>query len=224
MTGQVDSSEARDYPPGMRIPDSVRPLIPRKGIWNGLRTAKHFGNWRSRGYSMPAPPVVKRAVLQRWGKTGAWVETGTYLGDTTAFLGRLGSTVVSIEPVAQLAEAAKSRFAGVVNIRIVNGTSEEVFEEIVSDLSGPVSFWLDGHYSGGVTLESKSKKAPILHELDVISRHLEHLSPVTVLIDDARCFDPSVDPQYPHRRELVAWADRNGLNWTFEHDIFVSWN
>ena len=173
---------------------------------------------------MPAPPAVKRAVLRRWGKIGPWVETGTYLGDTTAFLSRGGVRVVSIEPVATLAKSAQERFREVSNVDIVHGTSEEVFAGVVSDLCGPVSFWLDGHYSGGVTFQSETNRAPILYELEVIATHLERLSPVSVLIDDARCFDPAIDSQYPHRRELVAWAERNGLNWLFEHDIFVSWN
>ena len=45
-------------------------------------------NWYfKRGCSLPAPHFVKQAVLSRNAiKNSVWVETGTYLGDTTKFL------------------------------------------------------------------------------------------------------------------------------------------
>ena len=206
----------------MRIPDWSRGLIPRRGPFNAVRNFKHFAAWRKRGYAVPAPPSVNRRILERWGQRGGtWIETGTYLGDTTAFLSRFGP-VVSIEPQHALFERAQKRFQDNPAVTIVQGTSEEAFADIVSGLIGPINFWLDGHFSEGVTFQGELE-TPILHELEVISSHLERLSPVTVLVDDVRCFDPKIDPQYPHRRALVHWADDHGLNWTFDQDIFVAW-
>jgi hypothetical protein len=44
------------------------------------------------------------------------------------------------------------------------------------------------------------------------------------MIDDVRCFDPSVREyaDYPPLDELVDWARANRLRWHIEHDIFVA--
>ena len=109
-----------------------------------------------RGFSMPAPANVKRAVLLRYGReTDTWIETGTYLGDTTAFLARRAKRVYSIEPEPTLARQATRRFSGVENVTIVEGLSEDNLAGILSEIEGPVSFWLDGHYSAGITFKDR---------------------------------------------------------------------
>ena len=175
---------------------------------------------------MPAPPRVKRAVLRRYGATeGTWVETGTYRGDTTAFLARAAQHVYSIEPGPDLARDARERFAADSRVTIVEGLAEDRLAEVLDGIeAGPVSFWLDGHYSAGVTHRGPSE-TPIRAELAVVEKHLDRLTPVSVLIDDVRCFDPT-NPEYaeyPSRGWLVGWAERNGLVWTIEHDIFAAW-
>lgn len=182
--------------------------------------------WRRRGFAMPAPQDVKWAVLARYGiADGAWVETGTYLGDTTEVLARKARHVWSIEPEPTLAADAASRFAADSKVTIVNGTSEEMLEDVLDQVSdGPISLWLDGHYSAGVTFKGESD-TPIQMELELVERRMANWSSsVVVLVDDVRCFDPS-DPLfagYPPREWLVEWAVRNGMTWTIEHDIFVA--
>ena len=181
--------------------------------------------WSRRGYAMPAPQAVKWAVLRRYGiPSSLWIETGTYLGDTTAFLAKGAKHVYSIEPEPQLAARARTRFAKHERITIVEGTSEDRFGELVAGVEqGPVSFWLDGHYSAGMTYQGESD-TPIRDELSTIERNLDRLESVAVLVDDVRCFDPD-NPHfagYPSRAWLVDWAERNGLPWTIEHDIFVA--
>jgi hypothetical protein len=203
--------------------ESLKRRIPRGGIFDVARRLKDKRQWASRDYSMPAPPQVKHQVLARYDQGGTWVETGTFLGDTTAFLAKGNRRVVSIEPSALLVERAQKRFANSSQVRIIKGTSEEVFEDLISDLSGPVSFWLDGHFSQGLTFQS-SLDTPIVEELTAIGKHLNHLYPISVLVDDVRCFDPLVDAGYPHRRVLIEWAEKAQLNWCIEHDIFVAWS
>ena len=203
--------------------DSLKRRIPRGGIFDRVRRARDKRQWATRDYSMPAPAHVKRLVLARYDQGGTWVETGTFLGDTTAFLARGNRQVVSIEPSADLAEQAQKRFANSPHVQIIKGTSEEVLEDLISELTGPVSFWLDGHFSQGPTFQG-SLDTPIIEELDAIGRHLDHLHPISVLVDDVRCFDPLVDSGYPHRRVLTEWAEKEQLNWCIEHDIFVAWS
>jgi hypothetical protein len=108
---------------------------------------------------------------------------------------------------------------------MVEGSSEEHFESVVSGLAGPTCFWLDGHYSGQGTYRA-AIETPISHELSVIERNLARLSPLVVLVDDFREF-PSVSSKsaladYPTREFLVEWSQRNGLDWSVEHDIFLA--
>lgn len=174
---------------------------------------------------MPAPHGVKLAVLQRYGFIhGEWIETGTYLGDTTAVLARNARHVWSIEPEPTLASKASARFVDADQVTIVHGTSENRLEEVLDAVTGEtVSFWLDGHYSAGVTFQGEND-TPIRQELEVIEKRLSGWKSVAVLVDDVRCFDPAnpLFSGYPPREWLVDWAVRNELSWTIEHDIFVA--
>jgi hypothetical protein len=180
--------------------------------------------WKQRRYAAPSPVFVKRQVLLRNSLPNAtWVETGTYLGETTEFLARNARKVFSIEPEQSLFKRADHKFKSNPTIAILNGTSEQVFPTLLPKLSGAVNFWLDGHYSAGVTFQG-TLDTPVLVELATIQANLERFSQLRVLVDDVRCFDPSIPEYstYPSIDELVDWARRNGMHWHIEHDIFVA--
>jgi hypothetical protein len=182
--------------------------------------------WRRRRYAAPSPTHVKHAVLLRVGMPEeTWVETGTFLGETVALLARRARMVYSIEPEPKLQERACRRFAGRRNVEILKGTSEEVLPGLLARLNGDVNFWMDGHYSAGVTFRGP-RETPIVEELAAISAALPRLSRVAVMIDDLRCFEPCAQEHtgYPSRSFLVDWADTHGLSWHIEHDIFVARN
>lgn len=151
------------------------------------------------------------------------METGTYLGDTTSMLAKISNQVYSIEPEKNLYANAIKRFAKIGNVKIINGTSEVVFPGLLPKISGDVNFWLDGHFSGGITFQGKLD-TPILEELRQISENLPHYSNVAVMVDDVRCFNPTVPEyaNYPSIDSLVDWAHLNGFEWHIEHDIFVA--
>lgn len=145
--------------------------------------------------------------------------------DTTEFLSRSAVRVVSIEPEPDLYRRAQKRFSKVPNVELVNGTSEEVFGEVLTQIEGKINFWLDGHYSAGVTYLGE-KVTPIEEELSAIDRHFEKFDEVVVLVDDVRIFDPLVakDSGYPTIDLLVNWAESHSLRWKIEHDIFIATN
>ncbi|CAN5632002.1 hypothetical protein BH10ACT10_BH10ACT10_02920 [soil metagenome] len=184
-------------------------------------------DWMRRGYSMPAPQRVKWAVLDRYGAgVDVWVETGTFRGETTAHLAGQAPRVYSIEPSAELARGATTTFAGNPRVTILHGVSEVELPKVLEGLAGgSVAFWLDGHFSAGITFQGDAD-TPIREELAAIEQHRAKFSRVVVLVDDVRCFEPT-DPEYSHypdRSWLVGWADRNQLRWNIEHDIFVAWS
>ncbi|MFN0153261.1 MAG: hypothetical protein ACKVUT_02690 [Gaiella sp.] len=200
----------------LRLPNRARQALLRP---------LESGSWRRRAYAAPSPPHIKRAVLLRaCTHPATWVETGTYLGDTTAALARSGALhVYTIEPDRKLAARARARFSQMPTVTVVEGASEDVLPELLPTLAGPVAFWLDGHYSGGVTHQGTTD-TPIRQELQAIADHLGALRPVTVVVDDVRCFDPTIAAYagYPSRDDLIDWARGNGLAWHVEHDMFVA--
>lgn len=204
----------------------MKTILPESAV-HSLRAARRrmasrgeFKAWGQRGYASPFPNSIKRATLLRHNLPGAtWVETGTYHGDTTAFLAPHAKQVFSIEPEPSLFAMASGRFKSTGNVTIIKGTSEDTFPDLLPKLSGNVCFWLDGHYSDGGTFLG-AKVSPIEEELAEVSRHLGRLAQVKVLVDDFRLFD--TDPGYPARDVLIDWARRSQMSWSVETDIFVA--
>ena len=189
-----------------------------------LRDGLSWIRWQRRGFEAPSPQFVKRSVLFRNGlRNSTWIETGTYLGETTSFLARRSPFVYSLEPEPVLFARAARRFAKTANVRILQGTSEAVLPALLPALSGSINFWLDGHYSAGATYKG-SQDTPVADELDCIAKNLVRFDRVCVLIDDVRLFagGASEDTGYPPLDYLAAWAKENGFRWHVEHDVFVA--
>ncbi len=177
--------------------------------------------WRERSYAPPLPEAVKRATLLRHGSPDAtWIETGTYLGNTAQFLARNARRVITIEPSRELYDQARTRLAGIENVELIAGTSQDELPRLLSGVTGDVNFWLDGHYSGGNTYQGSSP-TPVAQELQTIREQRGHLGRLAVLIDDARCFYEG-EPGYPTLDFLVDWSRSCAMRWTIEHDIFIA--
>lgn len=163
-----------------------------------LRESYEVQRWKRRGRRGPLPARLKHEVLREYARAFGLrrlVESGTYHGDTVAALQNDFDGVISVELDDALYEAARRRFDGVDHLEILHGDSGHLMPEIVERLDAPTLFWLDGHYSAGVTARGV-EETPILRELDAV------LGPGrrghVVLVDDARCFTgdggwPSID-------------------------------
>ena len=138
-------------------------------------------------------------------------------------LARESKSVFTIEPDQVLFEKAKLRFIGQEHIRVMHGLSENILPVLLPTLRGNINFWLDGHYSGGFTHQGPTD-CPVREELSSIEKNLSLYDEVTVLIDDIRCFNPSIPEyaDYPDINFLVDWARKNNLVWNIEHDIFIA--
>ena len=197
----------------------------RKFISNNLiekyKSLSSMKDWRARGYLDNSPQFIKQSIFNKHGISDAkWVETGTYLGTTTRFLSSISPHVYSIEPSEELYKSACLRFKD-SNVTLFNDVSENVLFELLPSLSGDINFWLDGHYSAGITFKG-SKECPVEDELRAIEKNLSNFNDMTILIDDVRCFLPSVKGEdYPSIDYLVDWARYNQMSWRIEHDIFI---
>ena len=143
------------------------------------------------------------------------------MGDTCAELAEIAPRVITLEPDQALFQNAERRFKGNPRVEVVFGTSESKLPSLLQDITGPINFWLDGHYSGGITHRGQTD-CPVFEELKTIQSHLSRFTDVCILIDDIRCFDPCIPDysDYPKLDFLVDWARSNGLKWSIEHDIF----
>ena len=178
--------------------------------------------WGKRNFLEHSPQLIKEIVFEKYGVVNApWIESGTFLGKTTNFLRERYPHVHSIEPEIKLYNAALKRFHG-KNVTLYNDVSENIFPKLLKDLVGDVNFWLDGHYSEGITFKGE-KNCPVVDELNAIEVNLNNFNQITILIDDVRCFLPvnSEHPDYPSIDYLVDWARRLDMYWRIEHDIFI---
>ena len=196
-------------------------LIP-KSLVDYYFENRQIRSWKGRGYTENSPQFIKQRIFLKYGIPNAeWVESGTYLGTTTKFLSLHFPKVHSIEPDKELFELNVKKFKD-SNVELYNGISEDVLPILIQNIKDSCNFWLDGHYSGGITFKGP-KDCPVVEELGIIKKELSRLVEVVILIDDVRCFLPGsqVMEEYPPLDFLVDWARNNNLSWRIEHDIFI---
>jgi hypothetical protein len=179
-----------------------KPILP-KALFNfkdRIIEKKQYKIWKENGCPNPPPHIVKQIIISEYQqkyKYETLVETGTYKGDMVAAQKKRFQQIYSIELGTDLFRMAKKRFRKDKNVTILQGDSGNVLPVILKDLKEPAIFWLDGHYSAGLTAKG-DKECPIFEELDGIfnNRKFDHV----VLIDDARCFNGNGD--YPTIEQL----------------------
>jgi predicted O-methyltransferase YrrM len=143
---------------------------------------------------------VKRATVRAYARRfGArtLVETGTYLGDMVEAMKDEFDRIYSIELGEELYRKACQRFRDYPEIVLLRGDSADVLPKLVPKLDGAILFWLDGHWSEGITARGR-KETPIVEEVECIlrARNPGHV----ILVDDARLF--GTNPAYPTLDEV----------------------
>lgn len=111
------------------------------------------------------------------------VETGTYRGLTAKALAPLYETVITIELSVPLYERASGVLSAFPNVQTMQGRSSDVLG-VVAQRKTASLYFLDGHWSGGVTAGADDE-CPLLDELATIGVGHEH---DCFVIDDARLF------------------------------------
>ena len=106
-----------------------------------------------------------------------FVETGTHYGlGIKQALAEGFKKVFSIELDVQLCARAIKMFENNPDVNILYGDSGVKLKEVLDQVNGPVTFWLDAHYGDTIS--------PLLKELEVIKSH--KIKTHTILIDDLR--------------------------------------
>jgi hypothetical protein len=160
--------------------------------------------WINAGCPLPAPPEVKQLTVRRVAHAHGcrvFVETGTFQGDMLVANHNHFKRLISIELSPDLWDRATSRLSGIHNVTLLQGDSAELLPRVVADIHEPTLFWLDAHYSEGITARGRSD-TPIEEELRAILG--ASLPGHVVLIDDARCFGRGDYPSIDSVRRLIA--------------------
>jgi hypothetical protein len=191
--------------------------VARFGVLRRLRNRWRVYRWEQAGRQGPPPPPVKLAILREYRERfglDTMVETGTYLGDTVAALRDDFRSIITIELDHALAAAATRRFRDDPRVEVLQGDSGLLLPRVLGRLQGPALFWLDAHYSGGVTAGAEAN--PIVRELRSVLIH--DIPGHVILIDDARLFDGT--DGYPALGEVVTVVrEFGGWDMTVADDI-----
>lgn len=156
-------------------------------IYRSKKNKSQISKWIKNGKPIPVPHAIKQELVTRYRKKyeiSTLVESGTYLGDMIWAQQDNFKKIYTIELSKYLYEAAKNRFRTSSHIEFIHGDSGKLMPTLIKHLPDRTLFWLDGHYSGGITARG-DKDCPITEEVKAImSSDIEHI----LLIDDARYF------------------------------------
>lgn len=133
---------------------------------------------------MPIP----KSVLEKY-KNEVFVETGTLNGEgVQAALDCGFREVHSIDIDKSLVDAQIKKYAGQPDRHFYAGSSATLLPGILKDIQGRITFWLDAHADGALTL----KNTPVLGELKAIDDYICCLTHPdyypTIMVDDMRLF------------------------------------
>lgn len=175
--------------------------------------------WELNGRPIPPPHTIKQQAIQYYQKRSGYnilVETGTYKGDMILAQKKNFKKIYSIELSQELFEKAKKRFRHYSYVILLQGNSGDVIANVLNELKEPAIFWLDGHYSGGITAKIE-KYSPINEELQTLiaNNKLQHI----ILIDDARGF--TGEHGYPAIEEVKEMTAKSfhGYHFSVDEDI-----
>ena len=193
------------------LPFSLRDTLLEKRRLNYRK--KIISEWAEKGRPLPPPHPVKQTAIEEYQKKFLYdtlIETGTYKGDMVETQRRNFKKIYSIELGADLYRECKERFKRFGHITLLQGDSTSVLPELMKGISQPAVFWLDGHYSGGVTALG-AVQCPIYGELkSIFANDLKHV----ILIDDAKDFNGTKD--YPSIEELSKFILNIKPNYSIE--------
>jgi glycosyltransferase involved in cell wall biosynthesis len=129
----------------------------------------------------------------------AFVETGTYRGDSLERVRPFFERLHSVESSPRFFHEAAARFAGDPAVDIRQGDSAEYLTDLSKSLREiPTLFWLDAHWCQDEGTAGEGSQCPLVRELNAIGAlHPESV----VLVDDFRFF--LSPPNAPH--DISQW-------------------
>ena len=113
-----------------------------------------------------------------------FVETGTFLGETIYSVEPLFKKLYTIEVKEEFYQKHINSYKG-DKINFYLGDSGKVLGDIIPEISGKTIFFLDGHYSAGIT-GTAEKHVPLYEELTHIMNLFKEEA--VIIVDDLTMF------------------------------------
>lgn len=133
-----------------------------------------------------------------------FVETGTFLGQTIYVVEPFFKNLYTVEIKEEFYSQHISKYTG-TKIKFFLGDSGKVLKDIIPTISGKTIFFLDGHYSAGITGKG-DKHVPLYEELEQIVSLFKEKA--VIIIDDFRLFGTG-----PNKNgDVCDWEDINLMN------------
>ena len=146
--------------------------------------------------------VVLRDLGQRT-HARCLVESGTFLGVTSARCARVFERVHTIELDPTLASRAAALLKHHTNVCVHQGDAAMLLPRIMAeDWAHDVVIFLDGHFSGDITARGDIPEPAVL-ELVALKAYRDRIC--GVVVDDFRLF--GTEPGFPTKAELLAAAE-----------------
>ena len=136
------------------------------------------------GIIEPYFPKETAIKLAKIAQANTFIETGTYYGGTAKWAADEFREIHTIELSEKIYNMVKDELSTKGNITLYLGDSRNQLPNILKNKSENIFFWLDGHYSGGITA-GKEYPCPLINELEII---LKRDNDDIILIDDARLY------------------------------------
>ncbi len=193
-----------------------------------LKNHRQIKNWKKRNFTPPSPEFIKHQIIQNNNiKDAAWIETGTYYGETTKILSKISMKIISIEADEDLFNLAKKTLSNLKNVELMLGKSENELPKAIQRLKNykNICIYLDAHLCHDhikniKTFGNEENATPIKRELKFIQECKDEFNKITILIDDIRLFNEKFQ-NYPKKNYLVNWCTENNFEWEIEQDIFI---
>ncbi len=172
-----------------------------------LKNHRQIKNWKKRNFTPPSPEFIKHQIIQNNNiKDAAWIETGTYYGETTKILSKISMKIISIEADEDLYNLAKKTLSNLKNVELMLGKSENELPKAIQKLKNykNICIYLDAHLCHDhikniKTFGNEENATPIKRELKFIQECKDEFNKITVLIDDIRLFNEKFQ-NYPKKK------------------------
>jgi len=134
---------------------------------------------------MPAIDITfLESLKENYKNYKTFIETGTYLAETICHMEQYFDKLYTIEINENLYANAKKSYSG-NKIEFILGDSSKVFVSILPNIDEDALFFLDGHWSSGITGKGE-KDCPLIEEISQINEMFKNKA--MIIVDDCRLF------------------------------------
>lgn len=148
---------------------------------------------------------------------GTFIETGTHFGQTVFSMYPYFKKIHTIEIKKEIYESVlRTAYSqGFQNINFYLGDSAYILPEILKKIDEPCIFFLDGHYSHGITGRGE-KDTPLLEEIKAIEDF--HNQNSIIIIDDCGMFG-----KFDSEDDWSQITEKNILNTFSKNKVLTSY-